>query len=342
MVRWCMVGMVVMGLVLGAGAGTRAAAPIQFATYGMPHETVWALVIDAFCKKHHCTHVDTDMGSAEAITKFVAERSKPVAYATEVGIAFGPVAVQRGAAMMYKNANWDKIPWWAKDAEGGWFAVYAGVPTFLVNPRAVKAVPASWRDLLHPDYRRTFAIKDPRTSGTALATVLAANAAMGGTLTNLDPGIAYFKQLKEMGILSPTRVSDSNIQKGEIPITVKYDHENLVLREALKNELRLEIVVPSDGTIYAPSVLVLNRYAPDQALARAFADFVTSDEGQLLVARAYPRPIRYVAGNLKVPDDIRARWLPGSAYGTRVRKVFEWEKFSIATFVEKWAKEVAP
>ncbi len=343
MVRWYVVALVVGGLLLSAGyPGAHAAGPTKFATYGMPHETVWALVIDAFCKRHNCTHVDTDMSSAEAITKFVAERSKPVAFATEAGIAFGPVAVRRGAALMYKNANWDKIPAWAKDPDGGWFSVYAGVPTFLVNPKAVKAIPSAWRDLLNREYRRTFAIKDPRTSGTALATVLAVNVAMGGTLTNLNPGIAYFRLLKEMGILSPTRVSDANIQKGEIPVTVKYDHENLVLRDALRRELNLEIIVPRDGTIYSPSVLVLNRYAPDQTLARTFADFVTSDEGQLLVARAYPRPIRYVAGNLTVPADVRARWLSDSAYQGRILKVEEWGKFSIDAFVEKWTKEVAP
>ncbi len=343
MIRWVIIGLVLIALVFGAGSGgIRAAAPVEFVTYGMPHETVWALVIDAFCKKNNCTHVDTDMGSAEAITKFVAERSKPVAYVTEVGITFGPVAIERDAAMAYKNANWAKIPTWARDPDGRWFGVYAGVPTLLVNRNAVKSVPQSWRDLLGDGYRKALAVKDPRTSGTALATILAANAALGGTITNLDPGIMYFKQLKEAGNLSSVRVSDSNIQKGEIPITVKYDHENLVLRDTLKKEVPLEIVVPSDGTIYTPSVLVLNKYAPKPELAKAFADFVTSDEGQLLVAKAFPRPIRYVAGNLAVPTDIRSLWLPDSVYRTRVRTVFEWNKFSMTNFVEKWTKEVAP
>jgi len=342
-IRWAVIGLMLIALVLGTRTGgVGAAARMEFVTYGMPHETVWALVIDAFCAKHNCTHVDTDMGSAEAITKFVAERSKPVAYVTEVGITFGPVAIERDAAMAYKNANWAKIPNWARDPEGRWFGVYAGVPTFLVNRAAVKSVPQSWRDLLKPEYRKALAVKDPRTSGTALATVLAANAALGGTITNLDPGIAYFRQLKEAGNLSPVRVSDSNIQKGEIPITVKYDHENLVLRQTLKNDVPLEVVVPSDGTIYTPSVLVLNKYAPNPGLARAFADFVTSDEGQLLVAKAFPRPMRYVAGNLSVPADIRSLWLPDSVYRMRVRTVFEWNKFSMTTFVEKWTKQVAP
>jgi len=286
--------------------------------------------------------VDTDMSSAEAITKFVAEKNKPIAYATEAGITFGADAVKREASLAYKNANWGKIPDWAKDANGNWFAIYGGVPTFLVNPAAVKNVPRSWKDLLKDEYKKTLAIKDPRTSGTALSAVLGVNSAMGGDLSSLKAGVMFFKQMKQQGNLSPASPSDSNVQKGEIPVTVKYDHENLILRNALKAELKLEIVVPEDGTMYTPSVVILNRWAPNQDLAKALADFITSDEGQLLVAKGLARPIRYLAGNLQVPDDIKANWLPDDAYKGKVKIAKDWDKFSQADFVDLWTKEVAP
>lgn len=340
MARWSFVLLAL--IVVALGPAQAAVAQETFPTYGMPKDAVWGPVIEAFCKKMNCIHQDTDMGSGEAITKFLAERGKPVAYATEAGMTFARVAVERGAALAYKNASWEKLPAWAKDPDGHWFAVYVGVPTMLVNPARVKTVPKSWQDLLKSDYQKTFAIKDPRTSGTALATVLAANAAMGGTLGNLAPGAAYFKKLKEAGNLSPVRVSDSNIQKGEIPITVKYDHENLVLMEAFGKAMRLQIVVPEDGTMYTPSVVILNRYAPKPELARAFADFVTSDEGQLLIAKAFPRPIRYIAGNLTVPADIKARWLPDDAYAGKIRNIMDWDKFNMQDFVQRWTSEVAP
>lgn len=341
MKRWMMTGLVMAFCFLGFSTAIQAQR-VEFVTYGMPHEHVWGAVFDAFCKKYDCTHVDTDMSSSEAITKFVAEKGKPVAYATEAGILFGRVAVERGAAMAYKNANWDKIPNWAKDPEGRWFAVYAGVPTFLVNPAVVKYVPTGWQDLTKEEYKKTIAIKDPRTSGTALATVLAANAAMGGTLENLDPGINFFKKLKQAGNLNPVKPSDSNIQKGEVPITMKYDHENLIFRENYKKELKIEIVVPTDGTIYSPSVVILNPWAPRPELARAFADFVTSDEGQLLVAKVMTRPMSYFAGKLNVPAEIKKNWLPDSAYKDRVRTITDWDKFSQKDFIDKWTKEVSP
>ncbi len=316
--------------------------PVEFVTYGMPHEHVWGALFDAFCAKNNLVHVDTDMSSSEAITKFIAEKNKPVAYATEVGITFAYDAVSRGATFAYKNANWDKIPDWAKDPDGNWFAIYAGVPTMLVNPAAVKDVPRAWKDLLKEEYRKGFAIKDPRTSGTALSIVLAANAALGGDLTDLKPGVLFFRQMKELGNLSPASPSDSNIQKGEIPITVKYDHENIILRNRIKDEIALDIVVPEDGTLYTPSAIVINRWAPDPELARKFADFVTSDEGQMLVAKGLARPIRYLAGNLSVPDDVKANWLPDAAYEGRAKVVNDWSKFSQTDFVNLWTQEISP
>lgn len=189
-----------------AVGGPAGAQPEPFVRYGMPKDAVWGPVVDAFCKRHGCVHQDTDMGSGEAITKFLAERGKPVAYATEAGITFARVAVERGAALAYKNESWDLLPAWAKDADGHWFAVYAGVPTFLVNPA---------------------------------------------------------------------------------------------------------VVIPSD-------------------------------EGQLLIAKAFPRPIRYVAGNLAVPADIRSRWLPDDADAGKLRGVTDASHFDMADSVQKWSSEVAP
>jgi putative spermidine/putrescine transport system substrate-binding protein len=317
-----------------------ALAQKEFVTYGQPDEGPWKEIFETFCKDQGCRHVDTDMSSAEAITKFLAERSRPVASSTEVGILFGPLAARQGVALAYRNAHWAKLPDWAKDANGQWFAVYSGVPSFLVNKSLVKQVPQSWADLLKPEYKNSIAINDPRKSGTAVAFLLAATVAHGGGPGNLTPGIEYFKKLFQAGQVKPIAASSSTIQKGEVPITIRYDHENLLTRERFKKELDLEIVIPSDGSLYTPSVIVLNRYTPDAALAQAFADFVLSDRGQLVLARSLARPIRAIAGNLDVPAEVRARWLPEEWYRTRVKTVPQWDAFSLDEIRERWTNEV--
>jgi putative spermidine/putrescine transport system substrate-binding protein len=338
---WCVAVLVALGVWGGLpGAQVWAGEGKDLVTYGMPEEGPWAEIFQTFCKENNCKHVDTDMTSAQAITKFLAERNRPVAVSTEVGILFGPLATRQGAALAYKNAHWDRIPAWAKDANGNWFAVYAGVPTFLVNKAVVKAVPQSWQDLLKPEYKNSIAFKDPRESGTAVAMLLAATVANGGGPGNLTPGIGYFKKLFQAGNVKATSPSTSNIQKGEVPITIRYDHENLITKERFKKELELEVVMPSDGSLYTPSAIVLNRFAPDAALARAFADFLLSDRGQLILARSLTRPIRSIAGSLEVPADIRGRWLPEDLYKSRVRIVENWEGFSVDEIRERWTNEV--
>lgn len=319
-----------------------ALAQKDFVTYGMPEEGPWKEIFDTFCREHQCRHVDTDMSSAEAITKFLAEKSRSVASATEVGILFGPLASRQGVALPYKNASWAKLPDWAKDPNGQWFAVYAGVPSFLVNKAIVKNVPQSWADLLKPEYKNSIAINDPRKSGTAVAFLLAATVAHGGGPGNLTPGIEYFKKLFQAGQIKAISASSANIQKGEVPITIRYDHENLLTRERFKKELDLEIVIPADGSLYTPSVIVLNRFTPDPALAQAFADFLLSDRGQLTLARSMARPIRAIGGSLDVPADVRGRWLPEEWYKTRVRTVPSWDGFSLDEIRERWTNEVLP
>lgn len=339
--RWLGGTLAAVFVVVGLGFSTAIGGePKVLTTYGMPEEGPWAEIFQTFCKEHDCKHVDTDMTSAQAITKFLAERNRPVAASTEVGILFGPLAARQGAALAYKNAAWDKVPDWAKDGQGNWFAVYAGVPTFLVNKTVVKAVPQSWQDLLKPEFKNSIAFKDPRESGTAVAMLLAATVANGGGPGNLTPGIAYFKKLFQAGNVKAISPSTGNIQKGEVPITIRYDHENLLTKERFKKELDLEIVIPSDGSLYTPSVIVLNRFAPDPALARAFADFLVSDRGQLILARSLTRPIRSIAGNLEVPADIRSRWLPEDLYRSRVRTLHNWEGFSVDEIRERWTNEV--
>ena len=125
-----------------------------------------------------------------------------------------------------------------------------------------------------------------------------------------------------------------------MPITIRYDHENLLTRERFKKELDLEIVIPADGSRYTPSVVVLNGFTPDPALAKAFADFLLTDRGQMILARSMARPIRAIAGSLDVPADVRARWLPEDWYKTRVKTVPSWDAFSLDEIRERWTNEV--
>ena len=66
------------------------------------------------------------MSSAEELAKFEAEKKDATADIGDVGIAFGPIAKDKGLTLSYKTSYWDEIPEWAKDDEGHWVVGYTG------------------------------------------------------------------------------------------------------------------------------------------------------------------------------------------------------------------------
>jgi putative spermidine/putrescine transport system substrate-binding protein len=66
----------------------------------------------------------------------------------------------------------------------------------LVNADKVKNVPKTWEDLLKDEYKGTMCMRDPRSSATAQMIVLGSAFAHGGSETNVQPGLDFFKKKK--------------------------------------------------------------------------------------------------------------------------------------------------
>ncbi|CAM5395012.1 ABC transporter substrate-binding protein OS=Lysinibacillus sphaericus OX=1421 GN=LS41612_17370 PE=4 SV=1 [Lysinibacillus sphaericus] len=85
---------------------------------GMPD--TWANWVETWQEletEYTLKHQDTDMSSAEELAKFEAEKDDATADIGDVGIAFGPIAKDKGLTLPYKTSYWDDIPDWAKDKE---------------------------------------------------------------------------------------------------------------------------------------------------------------------------------------------------------------------------------
>ena len=65
-----------------------------------------------------------------------------------------------------KPANFDDIPDGLKDSEGHWFTIHYGTLGLFVNVDALggAAVPASWADLLKPEYEGKVGYLDPSSA----------------------------------------------------------------------------------------------------------------------------------------------------------------------------------
>ncbi len=319
----------------------------EFQTYGMPDS--WANYgesIAQFCATMQfdpCTRVDTDMSSLEEITAFDAEKANPVAAFADIGIMFGPIADAAGVVPAFLPPNADVLPEGFKSANGGWFATFTGVPGFNVNVTALEergiAIPTTWADLVKPEYKGLIGIGVIGESGTATTSFIAMNLAAGGTVTDFAPGIEYGRALLP-NIEGVPEASTAEMERGEVPIQVKYDF-NLIAQanELAAKGLDVRTVIPADGSLYAASALMLNGYnTAEMDLTKAFAEWVLSDAGQTIFAEFGARPIRYVLGDLQLPDEAKAKWLPDADYAAV--QAADLSQTSIEAVKEIWEVEV--
>ncbi|WP_421915102.1 extracellular solute-binding protein [Mesorhizobium sp.] len=314
-----------------------AKAEGQYVSYGMSDDWVnLGAIFGEIESKFGLKHVDTDMTSAEQITHLVAEKDAPVMDIADIGYDFTGRLLENGLAASYKNASWDSIKPQYKDADGRWASSYWGAIAFLVNTDKVKVAPRTWNDLLKPDYKDMVCSRDPRISSYATASVLAAAYANGGGEDNVQPGLDWFKQLRDSGNLRNGVVLNvASVQKGECPISLVYDFDGFAKRDA--TGLPLQVIIPADGTVGMLFAQYISTAAPHPNAAKVAIDFLFSDEGQQLLAEGYAHPTRDVA----LPDAVKAKILPASAY-EKVRFPTNLASFSgaIKNIAEGWDKVV--
>ena len=162
------------------------------------------------------------------------------------------------------------------------------------------------RILLKPEYKGTVCMKDPRSSATAQMIVLASAFAHGGSETNVQPGLDFFKKMIDRGILNGVSPSSANIQKGECPIAIQWDFDALSNKDQNPN-MNLQVVIPSDGTVAGMYIQFVTAGAPHANAAKLLMEYEYSDEGQLAYAQGFVHPIRT---SVKLPADLLAKFPP--------------------------------
>lgn len=304
---------------------------------GMPDS--WANWKDTWAdlqRLYGLKHSDTDMSSAQEISKFAAEKSNATADIGDVGAAFGPIAVQQGVTQAYKPTTWDEIPDWAKDDDGHWMLAYTGSIAFIVNKQLVKEAPTSWADLKKGTYK--VAIGDVGTAAQAVNGVLAAAIANGGDEKNIQPGLDFFADIAKQGRLSLANPTIQTLERGEVEVGVVWDFNGLGYREQI-DPSRFEVLIPSDGSVISGYSTIINKYAKHPNAAKLAREYILSDAGQINLAKGNARPIR--AEHLTLPADVQAKLLPNEQYAKvqPIKDADAWEATSKA-LPQLWQEHV--
>ncbi|MDO5604766.1 MAG: extracellular solute-binding protein [Paracoccus sp. (in: a-proteobacteria)] len=344
---------------LGAGAAQAepsqelidaAKAEGQLTTIALPHNWCgYGEVIAGFKAKYGLTinELNPNAGSADELEAIKANRGNTGPQAPDVidvGLSFGPAAMEEGLIQPYKVSTWDSIPDEAKDPDGHWYGDYYGVLGFAVNRDVFPQSPQSFADLKSSEYANSVALPgDPRTGNSTMMTVIAAGLAEGGASGDdaLNKGIAYFKGLKESGNLVPVNGNAQNLAQGTTPIYFDWDYNLLAMRDNMGGNPEIDVVIPSDGILAGVYVQAISAYAPHPNAAKLWMEYLYSDEGQLGWLRGYCHPIRFddMMARGVIPQDLLDK-LPPVPEGRTVFPSLTEQEAAKAAIAANWATEM--
>jgi iron(III) transport system substrate-binding protein len=254
-----------------------------------------------------------DMGSQDVYDRVRSERANP-----QADIWFG------GPSLILAQAAGDSLLDCAPGGRGGpswagaipprgrgegdcYFAAYETPAVFLYAEKVVSAAeaPQDWDDLLDPKWKGKLIIRDPLASGTMRAVfgliMLRSQKSPGDTasgfhwLRRLDGQTKSYEQ-------NPALISEK-VARQEALVTV-WDLPDVLISR--RRGMPIGYVFPRSGTVAIEDGIAVVRGTRHLAVARAFVEFVGSQEMQLAAAREVFRvPARQDLPSDSLPDWVR-------------------------------------
>jgi len=187
---------------------------------------------------------------------------------------------------------------------------------------AAKSRPASWADLAKPENKGQIAMPSPLYSGAA--------AIMLGTMTaRSDLGWAYFEKLKAADAVAVRGNGAvlTAVASGEKPYGVLVD---FMAFNAKAKGSPIDFVFPAEGVPAVTEPVAMLKTTQNPAAARAFIDFILSDEGQkLALAMGYIPAKASVGSPSWLPPGTRINLMP-----TDIGKVVQSNSANLKRFAE--------
>ena len=240
-----------------------------------------------------------------------------------------------GLLEAYDSPNYKNLldPAKYKDADNYWVGIYVGTLGFCTNKDWLAAnpkakAPASWDDLLKPEFKGQILVAHPSTSGTsytALATVL--------QIRGEEKGWQYLKayasqvhQFTKSGA-APAKF----VGQGEAAVGVVFSHD--IVNEIDNNKLPLVLTFPKEGTGYEIGGMAILKGGKHRDAAQLWFDWAITAEAQALGPKykAYQAPT--VKGvKLSHPELLQVNL---------IKYDFQWAGKNKKAFIDKFTNELA-
>jgi iron(III) transport system substrate-binding protein len=304
-ITFCRSFFLVAGLVAAIAAGSAAAqAPRgKLVLYTSQPERDAAQTVSAFKQAYPGVEVEVfRSGTTEVMGKLAAEFAggQPKADVLLIADAASMESLKKdGRLLPYPEAKVNGLESGSYDADKTYFGSKLITTGIAVNT-AAKGRPASWADLAKPENKGQIAMPSPLYSGAA--------AIMLGTMTERpDLGWAFFEKLKAANAVAVRGNGAvlTAVATGEKSYGVLVD---FMAFNAKAKGSPVDFIFPAEGVPAVTEPVAILKTTQNAAAARAFIDFILSDEGQKLALSMGYVPARASVG---MPS-----WLPA---GTKIK-----------------------
>jgi iron(III) transport system substrate-binding protein len=275
------------------------------------------------------------LSAGEMMARIAAEKNNPQASVMHGGSSDTYVAANKdGLLEPYQSPELANIPSQYHDASGIWNPIYVGAIAFACNTDWFKennrSLPASWADLIKPEFKGQISMAHPATSGTSY-TILA-------TLIQLFGEEGAFNYLKQLNanVRQYTKAGAAPPQEaalGEAAVAITFSHDGL---KPKMEGYPVELVFPSEGTGYEVGgvALIKNGFEKEQENARRFIDWFMSVRCQELFIDS---------GSNRLPVNTKAKYTPGLVSLDKLPIInydAVWAGQNKAAFVKKFDEQI--
>ncbi|MFC5387549.1 ABC transporter substrate-binding protein [Aquamicrobium segne] len=256
-----------------------------------------AKTVEAFKKVHPDTDVNIyRSGTSDIMAKLAAEFAAGSPQPDVLLIADAvSMELLKGEdrLLAYPEAKIDGIEADAVDADKTYFGSKLITTGIAYNTGAAEK-PEHWADLAKPEYKDGLVMPSPLYSGAAAYL-------LSGFVASSDYGWDYFEKLKDNNTIS-VRGNGAvlkSVASGEKPYGILVD---FMAMNAKAKGSPIEFVFPAEGVPAVTEPVAIMKTAKNVEGAKAFVDFILSDEGQKLALEMGYLPAKASVGR---PD-----WLP--------------------------------
>ncbi|MGE0749774.1 MAG: ABC transporter substrate-binding protein [Variibacter sp.] len=304
----------VLGLLTATVLTTSAGAQerLNVSTYsGVWNLAQRACIIDPFNQANKDIQVVAEPAvSSVTLTKMRQQKGKP-----EIDVAWldGNFSEQAQAEGLIEALDPAAVPNAANLVDTGVFKtkdgkIYALGTGFystgiIYNTTKVSPAPTSWWDLWKPEYASRVVTPSP-AQAIFIPLFLHLNKLLGGTLTNFDPVVNKFRELKAAAYYDSSGIVQSAVQSGEAIIGAYYVNATWSLAD---QNMPVAAAIPKEGVPAGDTRIHVVKNSAKRKAAEKFVNFaMTPDALNCLGEKLYLGP-PLKAAQLKLSDNAKKK-----------------------------------